>query len=109
MEKLFGTMFDNCRQDRNALVDKYELVREELLRFSKQQFEINSDPLLWWKDNSPCYQQLSKFARQRLTITATSVPAERVFSKAGQLVNAKRACLSSKNIDQIIFLNKNMQ
>lgn len=111
MEKLFGAMSDStCSQNNNSnsLVDTFELVKDELARFKRLNFDINNDPLAWWKDNSHMFPKLSAFAKQRLTVSGTSVPAERIFSKTGQLINAKRACLSSTNVDKLIFLNKNM-
>lgn len=112
MEKLFGTMLTDSDHSSgisgNTLVKSYDSVKDELSRYSRQSFEINDDPLVWWKTNSGCYPELSRFAKQRLTVSATSVPSERMFSKAGQLINAKRACLSSSHVDKILFLNKNL-
>jgi len=42
-------------------------------------------------------------------IPATSVPSERIFSKAGQIVSQRRNRLSPKNVDVLIFLNKNLE
>lgn len=39
---------------------------------------------------------------------ATSVPCERVFSRAGQVVTEKRSRLTTSKISQILFLNHNM-
>ena len=52
------------------------------------------DPLLWWK--------------KYLCIPGTSVPAERVFSKAGELVSMRRNRLKPKNVSMFLFLNKNI-
>ena len=50
---------------------------------------------------------LAEVARAILCVPGSSVPSERVFSKSGQLLNKKRASLKSKNVDMLIFLNKN--
>jgi hypothetical protein len=42
-----------------------------------------------------------------LFITATSVPSERVFSKAGKIVNKFRCNLKSENISMLVFLKCN--
>lgn len=45
----------------------------------------------WWKKNNIYYPRLSDLAKKYLGIPVPSVPAERVFSLAGHLVNKKRA------------------
>ncbi len=42
-----------------------------------------------------------------LCIPATSCAIERVFSKAGEIVSAKRSKLKPKHVNNLIFLNKN--
>ena len=64
------------------------------------------DPLNWWKDNSHIFPQLAPLARKYLCLLATSVPSERLFSKAGELVSLKRNRLKPKNINMFLFLNK---
>lgn len=51
---------------------------------------------------------LSKLAKRHLGVVATSVPAERLFSKAGQLLSIRRCALKPKNVNMILFLNKNL-
>jgi len=46
-------------------------------------------------------------AKKYLCIPATSVPAERVFSTAGDVVTAQRSQLKSEHVDRLIFLKKN--
>ena len=50
---------------------------------------------------------LSEVAKSILCVPGSSVPSERVFSKAGQIVNRRRASLKSKSVDMLISLNKN--
>lgn len=73
--------------------------------------EINldrkKDPLTWWADRQKIYPWLSKLAKKHLCIVATSVPCERVFSKAGQVVTERRNRLKGKNVEQILFLHCN--
>ena len=49
-----------------------------------------------------------KIAKKYLCIPGTSVPAERVFSKAGELVSMRRSRLKPKNVNMFLFLNKNI-
>ena len=64
----------------------------------------NKQPLLWWKECESLYKYLTLLAKKFLCITATSVPSERLFSAAGNLVFEKRSRLTSNNIDKLIFL-----
>lgn len=68
------------------------------------------DPLIWWKDRQKTYPWLSILARKYLSIVATSVPCERIFSKAGQVITERRNRLKSTNVEKILFLhcNKNI-
>lgn len=64
------------------------------------------DPLLWWKVKQQSFSALAHHAGIYLSIPASSVPAERVFSKAGELTSLRRNRIKSKNVDMILFLNK---
>jgi hypothetical protein len=57
--------------------------------------------------HSTKYPRLSVIAKRVLTVPATSVPSEEIFSSAGLIVTRLRTKLSSEVVDQIIFLNKN--
>ena len=63
------------------------------------------DPLLWWKQNCHAFPMLEKVARVYLCTVATSVPSERLFSKAGELISARRNSIKPKNINMFLFLN----
>ena len=63
------------------------------------------DPLLWWKNNEAKFPNLAKIAMKYLRIPANSVPSERIFSKAGELVSKRRNRLKPKNVDILLFLN----
>jgi len=41
-----------------------------------------------------------------MTVPATSVPSERVFSAAGLVVNRLRSRLSPEHVDMMLFLRK---
>jgi len=67
------------------------------------------DPLVWWKINLYVYPRLFKFVKKRFCIMGTSVPCERIFSKAGQTITKKRSRLTSSKFEQMIFLNFNLE
>lgn len=68
----------------------------------------DSDPLAWWKQHETLFPKLSEVAKKFLCIPASSVPSERLFSKAGELISHRRSSLKEENINMILFLNKNM-
>ena len=68
-----------------------------------------ANPLTWWSQNSTRYPGLSCLAKKYLCISATSVPAERAFSRAGHIVSMKRACLLLENVSLLVFLSANLQ
>ena len=51
------------------------------------------------------YPTLYPIAMQHLSVVATSVPSERLFSKAGNICVHDRNRLSSKHLQQLLFLN----
>uniref|UniRef100_A0A671XLS4 HAT C-terminal dimerisation domain-containing protein n=1 Tax=Sparus aurata TaxID=8175 RepID=A0A671XLS4_SPAAU len=79
----------------------------EIRRYSEERpTPRDQDPLLWWKNNASTFPSLSKLVKKHLGVVATSVPAERIFSKAGQLVRHRRCAIKAKNVNMILFLNK---
>lgn len=70
---------------------------------------IQDDPILFWKNNKQMLGALCEVALKYSCIPATSVPSERVFSKAGQIVSARRNRLLPDNVDKLIFLNANLE
>jgi len=68
----------------------------------------HEDPLVWWKGGVSVYPKLSAMAKRQLSIVATSVPSERVFSKSGQLISERRSRLTAKNVQMVMFLNANI-
>ncbi|XP_056432536.1 E3 SUMO-protein ligase ZBED1-like [Gadus chalcogrammus] len=69
---------------------------------------LTDDPLHWWKSHAQAYPLLAKLAQRHLCVPGTSVPAERVFSTAGDIISSQRSCLTSEHADQLLFLKKNM-
>lgn len=70
--------------------------------------DLNSCPGKYWIENKNSFKQLSQLALKYLCIPATSVPSERIFSTAGQIVSERRSRLKPKNVNMILFLNENL-
>ncbi|XP_057681081.1 E3 SUMO-protein ligase ZBED1-like [Corythoichthys intestinalis] len=66
-----------------------------------------SNPLDYWEQHKHIYPNLYKLAITLLCTPASSVPCERVFSKAGEILSKKRNRLKPKTLEMLIFLNKN--
>ena len=82
-----------------------ERATDEINRYKElHQINVTKNPLKWWKDNSIYFPLLSNLVKSRLCIPATSVPSERSFSTAGDIVTAQRATLNSDMVDKLIFV-----
>lgn len=62
-------------------------------------------PLEWWAAHAGAYGQLSSLARKYLATPVTSVPCERLFSLAGNIIQKKRAALHSDNVNKLVCLS----
>lgn len=67
-----------------------------------------NDALQWWMTKRDVFPALFQVVKKRLCIPATSVPSERIFSKAGQILSNRRRNISSTKLQQVVFLNHNM-
>ena len=85
-----------------------EAIVETDRYFKEKNVERTAYSLDWWKSHHHQYRKLSILAKKYLCVPATSVPSERLFSKAGVLVSAKRNRLKPKYVDMMLFLNKNI-
>ncbi|GBC48644.2 zinc finger BED domain-containing protein RICESLEEPER 2-like [Rhizophagus irregularis DAOM 181602=DAOM 197198] len=63
-----------------------------------------SDTLNWWKRHKEEFSNLANMAKDYLGIPATSVPSERVFSSAADVVTSDRARLAPETIRAIMCL-----
>ena len=61
------------------------------------------NPLLWLKQNCNHYPKLQHVAMKYLYIPGNSIPAERLFSKAGELASARRNRLKPKQVNTYLF------
>lgn len=80
-------------------IDKY--LNEEYL-------DRKMDPLQWWHERRHTYPHLYAYILKRFCIVATSVPCERVFSGAGQIITQRRKLLKPNKVSTLLFLHSNM-
>jgi len=64
----------------------------------------DADPLVEWASLNKLYPHVYEVALEYLGILATSVPSERLFSRAGQLITKERNRLSGQHVEQILFM-----
>ena len=101
---LFFSPYWKISQNISLNVDSIKIESEAFLR--EPITDIESDPLQWWKSRASIYPNLSLKVKHYMCIPATSVPSERVFSTAGNLVTTLRQRLTHENVEMLIFLNK---
>ena len=63
--------------------------------------------LKWWSEHANIYPRLAKLAKKYLCTPASSVPSERIWSLAGNILTKKRSALAPENLDLLIFLHHN--
>jgi len=61
----------------------------------------------WWSDNKRNYPATALVARRILSIPATSVQSERLFSATGRLISRLSSRLLPDTAEMLVFLNKN--
>lgn len=65
---------------------------------------LNDNPLEIWKDYKMQFPILHKLAYKYLTMVGTSVPSERLFSQAAQVMTQQRNRLKGKRLGKLLFL-----
>jgi hypothetical protein len=80
--------------------DNVALTRNDL----ETGLEFAISPLKYWKSNQSRFPALSEMARKYLSINATSVPSERLFSRAKRITNTTNANLSPDNVKANVLL-----
>lgn len=102
----FDTRVMASQSSRTANTDAYIEMRRYM---EEKVIQRSEDPLLWWKKNENAFPLLGKVAKRYLGTVATSVPAERLFSKAGETISQKRNWLKAENVNMLLFLNTNLK
>ena len=72
--------------------------------FNQPTLPLGDDVLKFWDTHGPIYPYLKKIVEPYLSMVATSVPSERIFSKAGQVMTDIRNRLTGDNLNKLLFL-----
>ena len=103
LTKLFGDTFNSEKSYKNPI----DHAKNKLVRYKAEEtLDLDDNPLKWWKDRDKLYPILSDLSCKRFSQPATSVPSERIFSCAGNVITEKRKRLLAQNVNRLIFCMK---
>merc|ERR1711879_252173 len=114
-DELWGTFDAKIAKASDKLKEKSTNHIKETIDLEMKQYlespnlDRKSCPIKWWATiGRNQYPYLFNVAKKFLCMNATSVPSERVFSKAGTIINNKRAALGKITANMLITLNINL-
>lgn len=95
----------SSREDCTGLeVDGIPMQLREYLKSKPVCRKANSNPFLVWQTMENEFYFVSKVAKKILSVVATSVPSERLFSHAGIIATQLRNRISPDNLNMLVFL-----
>lgn len=66
---------------------------------------LKVDPLDVWRSSEGTFPKLTDLALKHLSVMSTSAPAERLFSKAENIVRKTRNRILGRRLPKLLFLN----
>ncbi|KAF8982591.1 hypothetical protein BGZ46_000995 [Entomortierella lignicola] len=63
---------------------------------------FRSKPHVFWRSRGHCFEDLTSLAQMFLSIQASSVASERIFSVAGNILKAERGNISDNNLIRLV-------
>ena len=87
MEQLLGTIFEETSTVYQSCDN---IFRELSLYKSEAPAKLDSNPLEWWKKREYLYPMMTELIKTYFSMVGTSVPSERLFSSAGNVISSKR-------------------
>ncbi|KIL55699.1 hypothetical protein M378DRAFT_90491, partial [Amanita muscaria Koide BX008] len=83
-----------------------DLAVDEVTRYLRTPVDNTTDPLLWWYEHRHVFPGLSRMARDYLTIPATSVDVERIFSGGRMLLSYLRNRMQVQSTRAVLCLGE---
>ena len=71
--------------------------------------DTDSKSLEWWKSNSSLFPVMAKLAKKYMSIPASSVRSERVFTSGGYIVDNFRSQLLPEHVNLLELLTNNLK
>jgi len=102
----------NPSTKRSRVLDyKKECIDLEMKKYlSLPKLDRKECPMQWWKnEGSKKFPHLFQAAQKYLSMPATSVPSERVFSSAGNILTKRRSKLNKNVANMLITLHTNLK
>ena len=96
--KLFDFLAEGLKKKKPKNSEK-----EVEIYFAEDILHFDEDPLTFWKKKLEELPTLAVLAKDFLELTATSAPAERLFSIAGNFYTAKRNLLGTDTFRSLMF------
>ena len=64
-------------------------------------------PFAWWADHKVRYPTIAQVAKLYLSVTATSVPSERLFPTVGSIYDDRRSRITVEHAESLFFIKSN--
>lgn len=94
-----------AEDDEVAAENQYNAEVKKFINICKTINKNSMSMIDFWSEKSHMFPTLIPVAKKFLGIPATSASCERIFSRAGHLINKKRANLKPETVEKILFLS----
>ena len=92
--------------DSEELEDGDTQAEREFKSFeAERKLDPNEDPFTWWMNRKAKFPLLSQIARKYLAVMGTSIPAERLFSQLGRVLEKRRLRMKDSLFSSLMFLS----
>ncbi|KYN01999.1 hypothetical protein ALC62_07199 [Cyphomyrmex costatus] len=100
----FWTFHEHLVKSKHILKNDDFTMADELKYYLSQPLQkINDNLLQYWFTNM--HSALKDISLKYLSVIATSVPSERLFPRAGNIITANRNHMTGEHLNKLLFLN----